>query len=124
MRFMMMYRPAKDKAFPPSPEYLANMQKYIEQGLKSGVVLATEGLLPSSKGARVTLAAGKLTVTDGPFAEAKELVGGFAIVNAQSKDEAIELAKDFLEVAGDGETEVRQIAEPADLAGGRGNCNQ
>ena len=73
------------------------------------MLLATDGLLGSSKGARVKLAKGKVTVTDGPFTETKELIAGFAIVQVPSKAEAIELATRFLKIAGDGESEIRQM---------------
>jgi hypothetical protein len=90
---------------------MSKMGKLIEEGTKAGWLLATEGCLPSALGARVRLSGGKLTVTDGPFTEAKELVGGFAILRTNSKEEAIELAKQFLPVAGDGECELRQLYE-------------
>ena len=92
------------------------MGKLIEESMKSGVLLATEGCLPSAKGARIRLSGGKFTVTDGPFTESKELVAGFALIQARSKEEAIEYTKTFLKVAGDGETEIRQIFDAADLA--------
>ena len=79
--------------------------------MKSGKLLATEGCLPSALGARVRFSGGKLTVTDGPFTESKEIVGGFAILQANSKREAIELVEEFLQVAGDGECEIRQVFE-------------
>jgi len=79
--------------------------------MKSGWLVSTEGGLSSSFGARVRLSNGKLTVTDGPFTEAKELVGGFAILKTNTKEEAIELAKQFLPVAGEGECELRQLYE-------------
>lgn len=118
MRFMMMYKPAQDEKAGalPSKEYLAEMAKHIEEGMKSGTLLATEGLQPSAKGARVRLSGGKVTITDGPFTEAKELVAGFALIRANSKEEAIEMAKNFLQVAGDGETEIRQLYEASDFA--------
>ncbi len=120
MRFLMLYRPADTKkvegGVPPSPQEIAEMGKFIEESFKSGTLLATEGCLPSSKGARVRLAGGKLSVTDGPFTEAKELVAGFALVKAQSKAEAVEMAKRFLKVAGDGETEIRQVHDAPPLA--------
>ena len=116
MRFLMMYKPDKDQeGGPPSKQDVAKMQKLIEEGMKSGELLSTEGLKPPSKGARVRLSGGKVTVTDGPFSEAKEVVGGFAIVWANSKEEAIEMAKRFLEVAGDGETEIRPLYETSDF---------
>jgi len=92
------------------------MGKLIEEGMKSGSLLATEGCLPSAKGARVRLSGGKYTVTDGPFTESKELVAGFALIQAKSKEDAIEQTKNFLKVAGDGETEIRQIFDAADFA--------
>ena len=80
--------------------------------MKSGRLLATEGCLPSARGGRIRLSEGKYKVIDGPFTESKELVAGFALIQAASKEEAIEFIKEFLEVAGDGETEMRQIFEP------------
>jgi hypothetical protein len=119
MRFLMLYRPANtrsEKGIPPSPEEVAEMGKFCEEMAKSGALLSTEGCQPSAKGARVRQSGGKVTVTDGPFAETREIIGGFAIVRANSKDEAIELARRFLKVAGDGETEVRQVYDPEDFA--------
>jgi hypothetical protein len=111
MRFMMIYKPADTKdmeaGVPPTQDEMAKMGKFIEELAKSGVLLATDGLQPSSKGARVRLAKGKLTVTDGPFTETKEMIAGFAIVQVKSKAEAIELAERFLKLAGDGESEIR-----------------
>jgi hypothetical protein len=111
MRFMMIYKPADttdmEAGVPPTQEEIAKMGKFIEEMAKSGVLLATDGLQPSSKGARVRLSGGKLTVTDGPFTETKELIAGFAIVRVKSKAEAIELAGRFLKLAGDGESEIR-----------------
>jgi hypothetical protein len=93
---------------------MAEMGKFIEEMAKAGVLLFTDGLLPSSRGARVRQSAGKVTVTDGPFTETKELIAGFAIVRAKSKAGAIELAKRFLRIAGDGESEIREMYdEPA-----------
>jgi hypothetical protein len=90
---------------------MANMGKLIEEGMKAGYLLGVEGCLPSATGARVRLSNGKVTVTDGPFTEAKEVIGGFAILKANSKAEAVELVKQFLNVAGDGECELRQVYE-------------
>jgi hypothetical protein len=83
----------------------------IEDWTKSGLLLASEGCLPSAKGARIRLSGGKFTVIDGPFTEAKEVIGGFALIQAKSKEEAIEITKNFLKVAGDGESEIRQVFE-------------
>jgi hypothetical protein len=114
MRFLTIYKTAETGA-PPSTEHMAKMGQLIEEMTKAGVLLATEGCLPSSKGARVRLSNGKLTVTDGPFTESKEVIGGFALIQAKSKEDAIELTKRFLRVAGDGESEIRQIAEAEDF---------
>src|SRR4029453_15436018 len=94
------------------------MGQLIETSMKAGVLLATEGCLPSALGARVRLAEGQITVTDGPFVESKELIGGFAILQTNSKAEAVALAKEFLEVAGDGECEIRQLFTASDAAAG------
>lgn len=110
MKFLSIYKTAETGA-PPSPEHIAEMTKLIEESMRDGSLLATEGCLPSALGARVRLSAGKVTVTDGPFTESKEVVGGFAILQAKSKEEAIEMAKRFLKVAGDGECEIRQVFE-------------
>jgi hypothetical protein len=111
MRFMCIYRPADTRkveaGLPPSQGEVARMGQLIGDMIKAGVLLATDGLLPSSKGARVRLSKGKLTVTDGPFTEAKELIAGFAIIRVGSKAEAIEWGRRFLEIAGDGESEIR-----------------
>jgi hypothetical protein len=112
MRFLMLYRPAdtsSEQGLPPSADHVAEMGKYIEQLTREGTLLYTEGCQPSSKGARVRTTGAKTSVTDGPFSEAKEVIGGFAIINAGSKAEAIEHAKRFMKVAGDGEVEVRVL---------------
>ncbi len=121
MRFMMIYKPADTKdmeaGVPPTQQQMAEMGNFIGELAKSGVLLATDGLAASSKGARVRLSTGKVTVTDGPFAETKELIAGFAIVQVKSKAEAIELAERFLKLAGDGESEIRQMHDvPAFVA--------
>jgi hypothetical protein len=110
MKFLSIYKTAETNT-PPTAEHMAKMEQLIEKHMKSGALVATEGCLPSALGARVRLSGGNLTVTDGPFTESKEIVGGFAILRAESKAEAIELAKEFLQVAGDGECEIRQIFE-------------
>ncbi|HET9308711.1 MAG TPA: YciI family protein [Candidatus Sulfotelmatobacter sp.] len=111
MRFLSIYKTV-ERSTPPTQDEMASMGKLIEEGMKAGWLLATEGCLPTALGARVRKSAGKVTVTDGPFTESKEVVGGFAILKANSKEEAIELARNFLRIAGDGECELRQIYEP------------
>ena len=110
MRFLSIYKHAETNV-PPTTEMMAKMGQLIEEMTQAGTLVSTEGCLPSSKGARVRRSGGKLTVTDGPFTESKELIGGFAIIQAASKKEAIEHTKAFLKIAGDGETEVRQLHE-------------
>ena len=110
MRFLSIYK-SVETGVPPTEEHMATMGKLIEQGMKAGWLLSTEGCLPSALGARVRLSDGKVTVSDGPFTESKEVIGGFAILNAESKEEAIQMCKDFLKVAGDGECEIRQLYE-------------
>jgi hypothetical protein len=109
MRFMMLYKPGRESDAPPTRQEMAAMGQLIEDMAKAGVLIATDGLQPSSKGARVRISGDKFTVTDGPFTETKELIAGYAIVEAKSKQEAIELAKRFLEVVGEGESEIRQM---------------
>lgn len=111
MRFLSIYE-AVERNAPPTQAEMERMGKLIEEGMTSGWLVSTEGCLPSALGARVRQAGGKVTVTDGPFSEAKEVVGGFAILRAGSKDEAVDLAKRFLAyVGGDGECEIRQLYE-------------
>jgi hypothetical protein len=108
MRFLSIYKTV-ERASPPTQEEMATMGKLVEEGMKAGWLLSTEGCLPTTLGARVRQSGGKATVTDGPFTEAKEMVGGFAIFKVSSKEEAIELAKNFLSVVGQGECELRQL---------------
>jgi hypothetical protein len=119
MKFLSIYKTA-ERNTPPSAEEMATMGKLVEEGFRAGWLVATEGCLPSALGARVRRSGGNLSVTDGPFTESKELVGGFAILKTNSKEEAIQLTKDFLKVAGNGECELRQLYEQ----GGEHNCAQ
>ena len=119
MRFLSIYK-TKETGVPPTPEHMQTMQKLVEEGMKAGWLLATEGCLPTALGARVRSASGNVIVTDGPFAESKEVIAGFALLQAKSKAEAIQMARDFLKVAGDGECELRQIYTPED---GAGDCS-
>jgi hypothetical protein len=110
MRFILLYKPGREATTPPSPEHMAEMGRFIQDMAKSGVLIATDGLQSSSKGARVLLESkGQYLVTDGPFTETKELIAGFAIIQVGSKEEAIEHAKRFLDVAGEGQSEIRQM---------------
>jgi len=100
---------------PPSPELIQRMGTFIEQITKAGVLLATDGLHPSSRGSRVKYSGGKITVTDGPFTESKELVASYAVFQVNSKEEAIHWTTRFLETLGEGEVELRQIFDPSDF---------
>jgi hypothetical protein len=110
MKFLSIYK-APERNAPPSQEEMAKMGKLVEDGMKSGYLVGTEGCLPSAFGARVRLSDGKVNVTDGPFTEAKEVVGGFAILRANSKEEALEYVRQFLQAVGEGECELRQLYE-------------
>jgi hypothetical protein len=94
---------------PPTPELMEQMGKFVEEATKAGVLLATGGVAPYAEATKVTRSGGKFTVVDGPFTEAKELVGGWALMEVRDKDEAIEWTKRFLEIAGDGESTIRQV---------------
>src|SRR5580698_7173733 len=100
MKFLCLYKSAKPEGTPPTQQEIEVMGKLIEESMKSGILLATEGCLPSSFGARIRMSGGKFNVTDGPFAESKEVIGGFALINVVSKQEAIEFIKKFLKVTG------------------------
>lgn len=117
MRFMTIYKPADitylESGVPPTEEAMMRMGQFIEEMTKKGVLLHADDLLPSSTGARLKLSNGQFNVVDGPFTEAKELIGGFAILRVKSKAEAIEITKRFLKIAGDGECEIRQMYDEA-----------
>jgi hypothetical protein len=114
LKFLSIYTPDEKRAgVLPTEEQMAEMGQLIEESMKAGTLLATGGLLPISKGgARVRRSGTDITVVDGPFTETKELIAGFALLQAKSKEEAIEMTRRFLKVAGDGETELHQIMEP------------
>lgn len=122
MRYMMMIKATQDyeEGIPPNAQLMAGMGKLTEELTKAGVLLASEGLQPSSKGTRIKYSNGKRIVTDGPFAETRELIGGYAILEAKSKDEAIKLADRVVGVhieAGirEFEMEIRPLFDPADF---------
>jgi hypothetical protein len=118
MRFMIMVKADADSeaGVMPSEEMLAAMGKYNEEMVKAGVMLAGEGLQPSSKGARVRFSGNERTVIDGPFTEAKELVAGFWLIQVKSLDEAIEWVKRCPNpLEGESEIEIRQVFEADDF---------
>lgn len=113
MRFLMM---TTDTAGgPPDAVQAEEMGRFIEEMSKSGVLLATGGLDP--RATHITSSGGKITVTDGPYTEAKEVVVGFALIEVRSKEEAIELSKRFWAIVGDGEGVIQQVFGPEDIPG-------
>lgn len=118
MRFLVLVKPPTaggyEAGMMPSPELVAKMGAFNADLAKAGVMLAAEGLHPTAKGARIDYAGGKPTVTDGPFAETKELVGGFWIIQVKSKDEAIEWLR-RCPFEGDEVVELRQIHDPEEF---------
>ncbi len=103
-----------EAGIPPSPAVMEGVGRVVEEMTRAGVLLVAEGVRPSSEGARVTVSGGRRTVIDGPFAEAKELIGGFMLVQVRSVDEAVEWAARLAEVL-DAEVEVRPVVELTDF---------
>ena len=122
MRFIVMGMATKESEAgpPPKPEDFAAMQKYNEEAAKAGVLLAAEGLGPTSKGARVKFSGDKRTVIDGPFTETKELVAGFTIIKVKSLEEAIEWVKRApnFSPTGTAEVEIRKLMDIEDFGEG------
>jgi len=115
MRFLSMIRIDESSGLVPSEQLMNDMGKLIEEMTREGVLIQTGGLRPTAEGVRVRLRRGKLSTVDGPFAETKEVVGGFAVLEAASMKEAIELTNRFLRIHGDEwdiECEVRQLDGP------------
>jgi hypothetical protein len=103
---------------PPTPELMQEMGAFMEEATKAGVLVATGGLAPSAQGTKVAYADGEFTVTDGPFTEVKELVGGWALMEVRDKAEVVEWTKRFLRISGGGESTIRQVFGPGDLPPG------
>ena len=124
MRFMMMVKHAENSG-PPPKELMDAIAKLSEEAVKAGTMLGGGGLASTAQSTRVRVSSGKLTVTDGPFTETKEVVGGYAQFEMKSKEEAIEGAVHFMELhrnhwpGWEGETEIRQIFGPEDCSGQR-----
>ena len=122
MRFMVMVMATKESeaGIPPKPEAYAAMGRYNAELVKAGVLLAAEGLAASSKGARVKFSGDKRTVIDGPFAETKEVVGGFSIIQVKSMEEAIEWVKRVPNIFpnGEAEVEIRKLMDVEDFGDG------
>lgn len=121
MKFMMIVKHKEGQGFPPK-ELMDEITKLTEESAKAGTILGNGGLLPTSAGSRVRLSGGKISVTDGPFTEAKEIIGGYAQFELKSKEAAVESAVKFMELhkkfwpGWEGETEVRQMMDPGDCA--------
>ena len=121
MRFLVMGMATKEAETgpPPTPEAFAAMQKYNEELAKAGILLAAEGLTATSQGARVKFSGDNITVIDGPFTEAKELVAGFMILKVKSKEEAIELVKRAPRISnGESVVEIRKLMDVEDFGEG------
>jgi hypothetical protein len=122
MRFLTMVKSDESMPVgPPPPELMAGIAELGERAGKDGTLLDQGGLLPTGTGALVRVSDGKVTVVDGPFTEAKEVIGGYAIWQVRSKEEAVEAARRFMELHADlwrgyeGVCEVRQVMDPADF---------
>jgi hypothetical protein len=121
MQFMMIVKSAERSGLPPQ-EFMEAVAKAGEEASKSGTMLGSGGLGPTALGARVRLSGGQITVIDGPFTEGKEIIGGYAQFELKSKEEAVESAKEFMELhkkfwpGWEGETEIRQMYGPEDFA--------
>jgi hypothetical protein len=111
MRFISIFTHEPTGA-PPTPEMMAKMERLIAEGMKAGWLIATEGVQFGAAGTRIGKAGGRISVTDGPFSESKEVIGGYALLEASSKAAAIELCRNFLNVAGDGTCELHQLYQP------------
>jgi hypothetical protein len=116
MRFIGVLKADKhsEAGVPPSPELMARMGKFIEEVMKAGVLVATDGLYPSSKAVRVRVSDGKAQITDGPFTETKELIASYALFDVKSRDEAVEWTTRFLKVLGEGECMIYQVMDHAE----------
>jgi len=120
MRFMMIVKHNEAQGFPPK-KLMEEITKLAEADAKAGTMVGSGGLMPTAKGTNVRLSNGKITVTDGPFSEAKEIIGGYAQFEMKSKEEAVQAAVKFMELhkkywpGWEGETEVRQMMEPGDF---------
>lgn len=111
MKFLMTYAQQPNQP-PPTAEQMARIGELTERNMKAGIVLMTGGLVRPTKGIQVKSEGGKFSFTDGPFAESKELIDGFALIECGSREEAIRIAAEFMLVAGDGIGEILQVFDP------------
>ena len=117
MKVMGLLRASADSeaGLPPTPDMIERMGAFIEEATQAGILLAADGIQPSSTGKRITLENGKATVRDGPFTESKELIAGYGIYEVKDMDEAVKWTRKFLDVLGGGECEIRPIFETSDF---------
>ncbi|AIG81094.1 MULTISPECIES: YciI family protein [Amycolatopsis] len=118
MRFLMMHRldESAPEAWNPSKEFIEKMGAFIEDSFEKGILITAEGVHPSERGAKVRKArGGKITATDGPFTEAKEVIGGFALINAKDLAEAVAFAESYAALFDEIEVEVRTVVEAEDI---------
>lgn len=118
MRYLMIHKldESLPEAWNPSPEFIEKMGAFIGEVAASGVLLAAEGVTQSSEGAIIRKANGAISVTDGPFSEAKEVIGGFALIDVDSREQALELGRRFADLFGEVSVEVRRVFEEQDPA--------
>jgi hypothetical protein len=119
MKYLTFIRhPESYRSSPPPPALMEAMREFIARCMRDGTLVETGGLLPSKDGLRIRLAGGKITVTDGPFTESKEIIGGWAILEAKTKEEVVRVATEFMELhrkhwpGFEGESEVRPMFDP------------
>ena len=120
MRFLSMVRLKENSGMQPSEQLMADMGRLIDEMTRAGVLLDTAGLRPTAESVRVKLRSGQTSVVDGPFTESKEVIGGYALLEANSKEEAIAHTRRFLEVHGDAwdiECELRQLQPDGECGG-------
>jgi hypothetical protein len=112
MRFLgyTLANEAETPTEPPRPELYEEMGKFVQEAIAAGVIVATGGIAPTSEGVKISLKNGEFSVVDGPFAEAKELVGGWALMECRDLDEAVEWSKRFINVIGEGEVRLRPVS--------------
>lgn len=113
MRFISIFTHPVVPSAPPSPDVMAKMGALIAEGMKAGWLIATEGVDGNSASLRVSSKQGELTVTDGPFTEAKEVLGGYALMEARDRAHVLELTRKFLAIAGDGTCELHELCAPS-----------
>jgi hypothetical protein len=111
MKFLLTYEQKPD-APRPTPQQMAALGAFTQRNIDSGIVLMTGGLVRPSRGVHLVCEGGKVSITDGPFAETKELIDGYALVEVPTKEDAIRVASEFMAIAGDGKGEILQVYDP------------